>query len=32
MASLPARAFRAYSKQLQSNPWRTQIVTTGALW
>ena len=26
------RVFRAYSTQLQQRPWRTQILTTGALW
>ena len=30
--SLPVRAFKLYSQQLQRRPWRTQIVTTGALW
>lgn len=30
--SLPARVFKLYSTQLQRRPWRTQIVTTGALW
>ncbi|KAI3428656.1 hypothetical protein D9Q98_007479 [Chlorella vulgaris] len=33
---MPARLFRsvfqAYSRQLSSNPWRTQIVSTGMLW
>ena len=32
MASLGGRVFKAYSTQLQRHPWRTQIVTTGALW
>lgn len=34
--AMPARLFRsvfqAYSRQLSSNPWRTQIVSTGMLW
>lgn len=32
MVALAAQAFRLYSTQLAKHPWRTQIVTTGALW
>lgn len=32
MAGAFSRAFQAYSRQLERHPWRTQILTTGALW
>lgn len=32
MAALVGQAVKAFSTQLQRHPWRTQIVTTGALW